>query len=497
MGTLLSMRGVEKAFGAARALSGVDLDVLPGEVHALLGENGAGKSTLMKILSGALRADAGDIVLGGEPYRPKGPLDAEKLGLAMIYQERNLAPDLSVMENIVLGHEPAAFGVVDRERSRETAERALARLDHAELAGVRRVSDLGPGERQVVEIARALSRDARVIVMDEPTSSLSAADGERLLEIVSRLKAAGASIIYISHFLEEVERIADRFTVLRDGRAVASGGLAGTSRRMLLEHMAGRPLDQAFDKSPGTAGDEILVLDDLRGAIHPSGVHLSLRRGEILGFAGLLGAGRTELLRAVFGLDAVRAGRIRIGTVWDAGAPPWRRLEHGLGMLSEDRAGEGLALEMSIADNIVLSHVARLSRFGWVDRAARATRAEKWISSLGIRAASPGAAVSSLSGGNQQKVALARLLDLDVDVLLLDEPTRGVDAATKEAIYGLLRELAGRGKAVLFVSSYVPELLAACDRIAVMHRGALCAVRPTAEWTEAAILDAATRGADQ
>jgi len=497
MGTLLSMRGVEKAFGAARALSGVDLDVQDGEVHALLGENGAGKSTLMKILSGALRADAGDIVLDGTQYRPKGPLDAEKLGLAMIYQERSLAPDLSVVENIILGHEPASFGVVDRKQSRAIAERALTRLDHADLTGVRRVSDLGPGEQQVVEIARALSREARVIVMDEPTSSLSAADGARLLEIVSRLKAGGASVIYISHFLEEVERIADRFTVLRDGRAVATGTLATTSKRKLLEHMAGRPIDEVVERSTRTAGEQVLELDGVCGAIHSSGVRLSLCRREILGVAGLLGAGRTELLRAVFGLDPVRAGRVRVAAAWDRGLPPWKRLESGVGMLSEDRGAEGLAQGMSIADNVVLSHVGGLSRLGWVDRAARTARAERWISSLEIRVASAEAAVSSLSGGNQQKVALARLLDLDVDVLLLDEPTRGVDAATKEAIYRLLVDLSARGKAVLFVSSYVPELLRACDRIAVMHRGALCAVRATADWTEASILEVATRGADQ
>jgi ribose transport system ATP-binding protein len=494
MSALLTMRGVTKRFGAVHALSGVDLDVEAGAVHALLGENGAGKSTLMKILSGALAPDGGDVSFGGAPYRPSGPLDAERLGVAMIYQERSIALDLSVTENIVLGHEPRRFGVVDVPRSRAVADKALERLGHVDLAGARRVADLGPGERQVVEIARALSRDARFVVMDEPTSSLSAVDARRLRDVVLQLRDGGTTVVYISHYLEEVVEIASRYTVLRDGRTVTSGAMAATTRGELLEHMAGRKIGEPVPATSESSGEVILELAGVKSRAARGAADLSLRRGEILGIAGLLGAGRTELLRAVFGLDRIMDGKVRVAALWDRGRPPWDRLSHGVGMLSEDRGSEGVALGMSIADNIALSHLPRHARFGVVDRAGVRRRAEHFAVSLGIRCSSPEAAVSSLSGGNQQKVALARLLDLDVDVLLLDEPTRGVDAGTKESIYRLFGELAGRGKAILFVSSYVPELLAVCHRIAVMHRGTLSAPRPARQWTEAAILDLATGG---
>jgi ribose transport system ATP-binding protein len=491
---LIEMRDIHKRFGVVHALRGVDLSVGVGEVHALLGENGAGKSTLMKVLSGAVSPDTGDTLLGGAPYRPRGPSEAERRAVAMIYQERCLAPDLSVVSNVVLGHEHSAFGIVDIPRSKEVAERALARLGHAELSAVPRVSELGPGQRQVVELARALSRDARVIVMDEPTSSLSRTDAARLFDVVERLRAEGTSVIYISHFLEEVLKVADRYTVLRDGRTVATGSIASTTRAELLQQMAGRVLDEAATGAPPDLGEAVLELEAFRGARCRAANSLVIRRGEILGIFGLLGSGRTELLRAVFGLDPVISGRIRVAGAWDEGEKPRRRLEQGLGMLSEDRGAEGLALRMSIADNLTLSHLGKMSRFGWIDRKAQRTRAERWIGSLAIRGASPDAAVSSLSGGNQQKVALGRLLDLDLDVLLLDEPTRGVDAATRESIYRLLADLAARGKAVVLLSSYLPELFGACHRITVMNRGALCAARATTEWTEAEILEVATRG---
>lgn len=494
MSVLLEMRGIEKRYGGVRALSGVDFEVDAGEVHALLGENGAGKSTLMKVLSGAIAPDGGSASLGGAPYRPTGPLAAESLGVAMIYQERSLCPDLSVVENILLGHEPASFGVVERTRAASDAERALARLGHAELTSVRRVSALGPGERQVVEIARALSRSARLIVMDEPTSSLSGADAARLLDIVQKLRSEGTSIVYISHFLEEVAKVADRYTVLRDGRTVATGSMASARRSELLEQMAGRQLTEAVAAPQIATGETVLELEGVRARGAQGRTTLSLRRGEILGIAGLLGAGRTELLRAVFGLDPLAEGRVCVAAVWDHGQKPWERLRRRVGLLSEDRSGEGLALGMSIAENLTLSHLERVSTFGLVDRRAQGARVTRWAESLGIKAHSADAPVSSLSGGNQQKVALARLLDLDVDVLLLDEPTRGVDAVTKESIYGLLGDLAARGKAIVFVSSYVPELLAVCNRIAVMHRGVLSPPRATSEWTEESILDVATRG---
>jgi ribose transport system ATP-binding protein len=493
--SLLRMERVEKRFGAVRALSGVDLAVNSGEVHALLGENGAGKSTLMKVLSGAVLPDSGVMTLGGAPFVPRGPREAAEAGVAMIYQELTLAEHLTVAENVVLGREPRRLGLVRRDAVREIARDALGRLGHGDLPLDRPVRELGPGERQLVEIARALAGSARVVVMDEPTSSLTRVDAERLFEVMRRLASAGVAVIYISHFIEEVLRVASRYTVLRDGRTAGTGLVEGTSARDLIEQMAGRAVSDVFAKAERVPGEVLLELEGLAGDPLPDGVSLALRRGEVLGVAGLLGAGRTEMLRAVFGLAKVRAGRIRVGAVWDRGRTPKQRLLAGVGLLSEDRAAEGLALGMTVADNVTLSHLGRMRRRGLVDRAAQRARASRWIEALGIRTSDPEARAGALSGGNQQKVALARLLDLDVDVALLDEPTRGVDVGSRAEIYRVIGDLAARGKAILLVSSYVPELLGVADRIAVMHRGKLSSVRPANEWTETRILEAAAMGA--
>jgi ribose transport system ATP-binding protein len=494
-GGAMSMRGVRKRFGAAVALEHVDLTVQPGEVHALIGENGAGKSTLMKVLSGALAPDAGSIEWEGKPYRPRGPLDARRSGVAMIYQELSLCPDLSVRENVMLGREPHRLGVIDRAQARARVSEALGVLHHPEISPERKVSELGPGARQLVEVARALVSDARIVVMDEPTSSLSHADVERLLSVIARLRERGVSVIYISHALEELARVADRYTVLRDGRSVKTGAIAGTSRAELIEAMVGRKLEDAFPTLAHTPGEVVLELTDVFGAKLPRGASLQLRRGEILGIAGLVGAGRTELLRALFGLDPVARGEIKLAGVTDHGRPPWVRLAQGMGLLSERRAEEGLATALSLAINLTLPALSESSRHGWIDRTAQRAAARRFISELSIRGGEPERAVMTLSGGNQQKVAIARLLHCDADVLLLDEPTRGVDVGSKAEIYRLIGELARAGKAVLFVSSYLPELLGICDRIAVMHRGRLGAARAATEWTEQSVMEEATRGA--
>jgi ribose transport system ATP-binding protein len=489
------MRGVRKRFGAVVALGGVDLEVHPGEVHALVGENGAGKSTLMKVLSGALAADAGTMTLGGTPYAPRNPLDARRRGVAMIYQELNLAPDLTVEQNVMLGREVGRLGLVRRASMRPAVMEALAFLNRADIHPTTRVARLGPAARQIVEIARALVGDAKVVVMDEPTSSLARDDADTLLALVRRLRDRGVSVIYISHFLEEVQRVADRYTVLRDGSTVATGDMAEVTLPVLIEAMVGRPVDQLFPRVAHTPGETVLALEGLAGTTLPSAAGLALRRGEILGIGGLVGSGRTELLRAVFGLAPVRAGTVRVGAVTDDGAPPWVRLAQGVGLLSEDRKEEGLALGLSLADNIILSEPRPVSRGGFIQRGARDAAARRWIADLGIRCRAPDQRVAELSGGNQQKVAIARLLHHDVDVLLLDEPTRGVDVGSKVEIYRLMGELAAAGKAVLFVSSHIPELLGVCDRVAVMHRGQLGEARPVAEWTETGILEEAARGA--
>jgi len=494
---ILKMRGIRKAFGSTVALDGVDFDVERGEVRALIGENGAGKSTLMKVLSGAIAPDAGEMFLEGKPYGPADPAAARRSGIAMIYQELTLAPELTVEDNITLGLERHPFGLLRRGKVRPRVREVLSILHHPEISPTRRVRDLGMGSQQLVEVARALFADAKIIVMDEPTSSLSQSDTEALFEVIGRLKRSGVSIIYISHFLEEVKRVADKFTVLRDGRVAGSGVVAETSIGEIVEMMVGRKLDEMFPRVEHEIGEPVLVLDDVWGDDLPRGVSLVLRRGEILGIAGLVGAGRTETLRAVYALEPVRRGEVRVATVEGPRRParhPSQRLAQGLGMLSEDRKEEGLAVRMSVADNLTLANLGDFARWGWINLRRRREVTRRWIERMDIRAAGPERPVADLSGGNQQKVALARLLQQDLDVLLLDEPTRGVDVGSKVQIYRLIGDLAAQGKAIVFVSSYLPELLGVCDTLAVMHRGRLSEIRPVDRWTKQEIMAWATMG---
>jgi ribose transport system ATP-binding protein len=497
----LRMRGIQKRFAGVVALSGVDLEVRRGEVHALIGENGAGKSTLMKVLSGAHAPDGGTMELNAQAYAPRNPLAARAAGVAMIYQELTLAPHLTVEENILLGAEVARFGVVSQARSRERVQEALAWLSQAELVPSRRVLELSPGARQLVEVARALVGAAQVVVMDEPTSSLSRREAERLFTVVDRLRERGISVIYISHFFEEVRRVAQRYTVLRDGATVARGEVpardvsAPEFTSQVIEAMAGRKLAPESARTEVVTGELALELSNLAGVRLPHDASLRLQRGEILGLAGLVGAGRTELVRALFGLDAIRSGSVRIASNVDHGKTPRERLAQGVGLLSEDRKAEGLALNLSIADNLTLSRPC--ARAGVISPRARDHATRTLAERLSLRYRAPEQALFELSGGNQQKVALARLLHHDVDVLLLDEPTRGIDVSSKSEIYKLLHELARQGKAILFVSSYFPELLSVCHRIAVMSRGRLGEARSAQAWSEATLLDAATAGAHE
>ncbi len=490
---LLEMRDVSKSFGATRALDGVSLELDSGEVRALIGENGAGKSTLMKVLSGAIRHDSGSMKLGGTAYSPRSPRDARSRGVAMIYQELALAPHLSVEANVMLGQERVRSGMIDRREHRRIVTEALALLDHQDIRPQARVGSLGVGAQQLVEVARALVSSARVIVFDEPTSSLAEGDAERLFAIIDRLRKRGLGIIYISHFLEEVRRVAQTYTVLRDGRAVASGNLAGTEMKSIITQMVGRDLDELFPHVPHVPGEPILVLDELCPRKKASAASLVLRRGEIFGIAGLVGAGRTTLLRAVFGLAPVVSGRIRIHRFEGGYATPRVRIAQGAGFLSEDRKSEGLALARSIEDNVTYSSLRRHARHGWLRLKERRAEVARWLERLHVSATGPGQSAIGLSGGNQQKVALARLLHQQADVLLLDEPTRGIDVGSKAEIYRVIGELAAAGKAILVVSSYLPELFGICDRIAVMSRGALCEARATSLWTEHEVMEVATR----
>jgi ribose transport system ATP-binding protein len=489
----LELREVEKAFGAARALSDVSLSASAAAVHAVLGENGAGKSTLMKILSGAERADAGRITLDGVPFRPDSPEAARRAGVSIVYQEPLFCPDLGVRENIVLGSEPTRGPLLDAARSAEIARRALAQLGLSETFDLETpLRRLSPADRQLVSIARALSNaDCKVLILDEPTSALTGADTERLFEIVRRLASSGVTVLYISHFLEEVERIASEYTVLRDGRSVAAGRVAGTARTELVSLMAGRAVTELFPRSQRTPGKVALELRELSGKRLPQGVSLSLRHGEVLGIAGLVGSGRTELLRAIYGLDPRAHGQVLVGGTAVA-AGPAALSARKVGFLSEDRKGEGLAETLTIAENVTLSARGRMGPWGLALPSLGRRTAERWIEKLGIRCRGPQQRARALSGGNQQKVALARLLDQDVDVLLLDEPTRGIDVGSRADIYRLIDELATRGKAILMVSSYMPELVGVCDRIAVMVRGRLGIPRPARELSEHQLLLEAT-----
>ncbi|TAL02361.1 MAG: sugar ABC transporter ATP-binding protein, partial [Verrucomicrobia bacterium] len=486
----LEMRGVRRSFGATKALRGVELTVAPGEVMALVGENGAGKSTLMKILSGAIPPDEGKMFLDGADYIPGNPLHARKSGVAMIYQELALAPHLSVMENILLGIEPTRGPLMNWPEMKRRATAALAEVGLAHVSPEIEVRKLAIAQQQLVEIARAVALDCRVLVLDEPTSSLTAKDIEKLFALIRKLKAKNISVVYISHFLEEVQAISDRFTVLRDGETVGSGVTKGTTNEKIIALMVGRNVEELYPRSHRTAGEVILEITDLAGVSKPRSASLQLRRGEVLGISGLVGAGRTELMRAIFGLNKVMRGEIRVAE-FSGTASPQQRWSQRVGLVSEDRKTEGLALGLSIADNLTLSRLSGLGPLGLVMPSRQRAACKPWIQKIPIKCQGPAQRISGLSGGNQQKVAIARLLHADVDVLLLDEPTRGIDVGSKAQIYQLIDELAARGKAVLMISSYIPELLGTCDRIAVMSRGKLSETRERTRWDEHALLTAA------
>ena len=476
--TQLRLRGIRKRFGATAALDGVDFEVNGGEVHALIGENGAGKSTLMNILSGTFAPDGGEMFLDDVPYAPAKPADARRHGIAHIHQELALCPHLSVAENIFLGIEPS------RREMQTRAARLLDEFGRGEVDPSRRAGDLPLADQQVVEICRALAFDARVLLMDEPTSSLQRADVERLFRLIGKLRERGVAVIYISHFLEELREIAERYTVLRDGRSVSAGALASVSNEELIAAMVARSMETVeHAKTPAVVED---VLLSVRNLVAPPRVHsatFDLRRGEILGIAGLIGSGRSELIRAIFGLLRTSGGEVlRRGTI---------------GYLSEDRKGEGLALQLSIADNVTMSRLGTCARAGWIDLRRQNAQSEEVMRRLRVKAAGPRSAVMRLSGGNQQKVALGRLLHQDADILLLDEPTRGIDVGSKADIFAEIAQLAREGKAIVVVSSYLPDLFAVCDRIAVMCRGRLSEAKATEEWTPDLVMQTAIGGSEK
>ncbi len=488
----LSLSGLGKSFGQTVALDDVSLTIERGSVHALLGENGAGKSTLLSIVAGLYAPDRGTMALSGRPFSPSSPDDARRGGVAIVPQEPTLALSMTVRENVTLGREPTRLGLVDRKAGGLLCRRALARLG-ADIDPEAELADLRPADRQLVAIARALAQaEPRVVILDEPTSSLAAKEAELVLAAVGELRKGGAAVLYVSHHLPEVRQVADRVTVLRAGRVVHDSELGELSVHELADLIVGRSLARS-QRNAREPGEVLLEVESLVGVRLPKRASFQLRRGEILGIAGLVGSGRTELVRALFGLDAVKSGRVRLAGL-DAQQSPRGRLAAGLGLISEDRKGEGLMLPMSVSDNVTITHLPGWLGGALVSRKRQGELTQKLIERLGIRARGPASVASSLSGGNQQKVAIARLLFADVDVFLLDEPTRGIDPQSREAIYQLFDELAAAGKAVLWISSQLEELMRVCDRVAFMSRGELGASEPMQQHDEASLLARAGGG---
>jgi len=461
---LLRLVGLEKSFPGVKALRSASLELRAGEIHALVGENGAGKSTLIKIITGAHAADAGRVELDGRPFAARGPQAALRAGIAGIYQEFNLVPAMTVEENLFLGRETARRGFVAGARHRERAAAVLAGLDSAIAPGAT-VRSLSVARQQLVEIARALLAEARLLIMDEPTAALTPREVERLAAVLGALRAEGRGILFISHRLEEVRRLADRITVLRDGATLGTWPI--------IELMVGRPLGEGYPPRPArpaTPGPALLSAEGLGGG-KLRGISLTLRAGEITGLAGLVGAGRPELARLLFGADRAESGRLLIDGRPARLRSPREAIAQGICLLTEDRKGQGLVLGLTAEENFALANLQRFSRGGWISRRRERAAFLRHVEALRIRIASPAQKAGQLSGGNQQKLLVARWLENDARIVLFDEPTRGIDVGAKAEIHALMRALAARGKAVLMISSELPEILGMSDRILVMHDG--------------------------
>lgn len=492
---LLSAASISKSFAGIRALKGVSFDLRPGEVHALVGENGAGKSTLIKVITGAEVPDSGTLTVHGRPVTSMDPGLSRTLGIAAIYQQPSLFPDLTVAENIAMALE--AGGVWRRldwtARTRQAAE-LLTRIG-ASIDPARLVDTLSMPEQQMVEIAKAIGADARVVIMDEPTASLTEREVDRLFQVIALLKIHGAGIIYISHRLEEVFAIADRITVLRDGETVETCGREGVDRPRLIRMMVGRELSAVFPKRSVPLGDVALELRHLsQRATGIEDVSFAVRKGEILGLAGLVGSGRTQLAETLFGLTPADAGEIRVHGQIVRLSTPRDAVEAGIAYVPEDRRQHGVVLEMSVAANTSLATLATVSRRGLIDRARETSLAQGYVDRFRIKAPSVAVDVGTLSGGNQQKVALARWLSTGPSILILDEPTQGVDVGSKAEIHELMQTLAEEGLAIIMISSELPEILGMSDRIAVMRAGRLRGILERDAATQASILGLALHG---
>ncbi|WP_181708101.1 sugar ABC transporter ATP-binding protein [Chthonobacter rhizosphaerae] len=489
---ILEMRGISKSFPGVQALADVALTLRPGRVTALIGENGAGKSTLVKILTGIYRPDAGEILIDGTPTRLETAADAQAAGITAIHQETVLFDDLSVAENIWLGHAPRnRLGLVDWSAMRARSAALLHSVD-ADIDPRTRLKDLSIGQRHLVAIARALSVESRVVIMDEPTAALSHKEVEDLFRIIGRLKAKGKAILFISHKFEEVWRIADDFAVFRDGKAVGAGGLADVTHSDLVRMMVGRSVDQVFPKTPARIGETILKVE---GYCHPTefdGVSFALRRGEILGLYGLVGAGRSELCQALFGVTRPSAGALTLEGRPITVRSPAEAIRAGIVYVPEERGRHGAILPMAIVENVSLPSLHRTARRGFIRMAEEFALARTYAERLDLRASSLSQPVGTLSGGNQQKVVIGKWLATGPKVIILDEPTKGIDIGSKAAVHAFMSELAGEGLAVIMVSSEIPEILGMADRVVVMREGRMAGAFDREGLTPEVLVRAAT-----
>jgi rhamnose transport system ATP-binding protein len=492
---LLELHDVHKSFDAVRALRGVSLELHAGEVHALAGENGAGKSTVVRIIGGEHQPDAGELLLDGSPRRFAGPRDAQQHGIAVIHQEPTQFPDLTVAENVFMGRQPLRSGRrIDRAAMRRRAAELFDALGVAIDPG-RVTRGLSIADQQIIEIAKALAAQARIIVMDEPTAALSTVEAQRLFRVARRLAEGGAALLFISHRLEELEELCERVTVLRDGALVTTVRMADIDRDGLVRSMVGRAVEVLFPDRDGEPGDEALVVDGLTRAGVYHDVSFAVRRGEVVGLAGLVGSGRSEVARAIFGVDERDRGTVSVDGRRLRPGDPRAAIAAGLAMVPEDRREQGLILDLSIERNATLPRLSAVSRWGLMRRSRERSVADEWTRRLGVRLRRLADPVATLSGGNQQKVVLGKWLATKPAVLIVDEPTRGIDVGAKVEVHALLADLAEQGIAVLMISSELSEVLGMADRVLVMHEGRLVAELGRGEATEETVMRAATGGA--
>jgi len=487
---ILSLENISKSFPGVQALSDVSIQFKRGKIHALLGENGAGKSTLIKIISGVYQMDKGTILLNGEPVVIRNPRDAIKKGMAVVHQELNLAEPLTVAENIFLGRLYKKRILTDWKRVHKEAKRLLDSME-LDINTTSIVKDLSIAQQQIVEICKAMTYDAKIFILDEPTATLSTHEIDKLFTIMRKIQQNGGTIIYISHRLEEVFEICDELTVLRDGKYIGTKNVSESSKKELIKMMVGRDLNEEFPKVEAPIGDVVMEVENFRGGKTTSGASFYLRKGEILGFSGLVGSGRTELIRAILGVDKSLGGSVKLADRKVRYKRISEAIKDGIGFITEDRKRQGLVLGMPVKTNVTLAAMKKISKFGFISFKKEKATALEYIDKLNISTPSENATAKNLSGGNQQKVVISKWLFADLEIVIVDEPTRGIDVGAKVEIYNILNDMVREGKSVIMISSVMPELIGMCDRIYIMHEGKIKGMLERKDFSSERILDIA------